>query len=113
MHWTPARLDGLDDAVGLGDGHRHRLAEDEVLAGARRGDGDLGDLRNRRRDVDDVHVLAREHLAIVGVSGHAEGRGEGGELGGVFSGDGGQPRVRILGERRAPARRPNTSVRAR
>ena len=59
------RLDRLDHAIGLGDRHRHRLAEDHVLAGPRRGDRHLGHLRDRRGDVHDVHVLPFEQLAVI------------------------------------------------
>ena len=52
------RLDRVDHAIGLGDVHRHRLAEDDVLAGLRGPDGQLGELRDRRREVDDVDALA-------------------------------------------------------
>ena len=50
-----------DHLVGLVDGARDRLLDEDVLAGLRRGDRLLGVERVRRADVDGVDVVASDH----------------------------------------------------
>ena len=66
------RLDHRDHLVGLRHRHRHRLAHHDVLAGARRPHRQIGDVADRRGDVDDVDVVAADDRVVVGDAFDAE-----------------------------------------
>ena len=57
---------GIRHRLGLGDRVRERLLDQHVLARLERGDRDLGVRVARGHDVDDVDVVAGDHLAPVG-----------------------------------------------
>ena len=87
-----------DHLVGLRDGHRQRLLADHVLAGPE-GLHRLGVVQERRRgDVDEIDVVASQHLPTSSMSGMPNrcGRGIGGLP--VRPGHARQRHARDLGE---------------
>ena len=64
----PALVDGLDDAVGVGERRGDGLfAEDALDAGVHGVHGDLRVDVVAGDDADDVQILFLEHLAVAGV----------------------------------------------
>jgi hypothetical protein len=58
-------FDRGNDAIGLIERHRHGLSEQDVLAGFGSGNRQLGERGDRRREMDNIDVLAREEVVIV------------------------------------------------
>ena len=66
------RIDRFHHPVRLRDRHRHRLSHDDVFAGPRRPDRQLRNLRHRRRDLHDIHIVALDQRIVVAESLHPE-----------------------------------------
>jgi hypothetical protein len=97
---APRAPRGGDQPVAALQRRCQRLLQQDVLAGLQRRQADLGVQGVGHDDVDDVHVPARQQLAVVPVHRHAGEvvRRRGGRLRGA-AGDGGQRRARGLGDR--------------
>ena len=78
---TPAPLRRGDDRVGVLEGQRDRLLEEDMLAGGDRGLGPLAVERRRQADVDGVHIrVVHRRLQIVGQLGADRGGDAGGPV---------------------------------
>jgi len=66
QHEAAAGLSGcLGDGLGVGDAQRHRLLQQDVLAGPQRRDGGAAMQRVRQGDHDRVHVAAGQQVVVV------------------------------------------------
>jgi hypothetical protein len=85
---VPSSMIFLADGVAFGRRSRHRLFEQNVLAGLGSADRHSGMQRVRRRDDDGIDLVVGQELAPFGVALAAKFSDESGEGGGVFAAGG-------------------------
>ena len=97
-----ARGGRVDDRLAVGDGGRHRLLEEDVLAGLERRERGLGVLIPHGHDRDGVDLGIGEQVAIVAIGlGHAELRRHRGQALGRARAQRGELEVRNADDRLA------------